>query len=80
MFFPRQLAPTMGPTRKGVEIQEGARCGMEGIAIGRMIRSRRGKLYIDTAAWGPEADSVESGYWVPIGSIHPFIKRADGSE
>ena len=72
--------PTVGPTCKGVEIQEGARRGMEGITVGRMTRSRRGKLYINTAAWGPEADSVESGYRVPIGSIHLFIRRADGSE
>ena len=53
---------------------------MEGIAAGRMMRSRRGKLYIDTTAWGPEADSIESGYRVPIKSIHLFIGRADGSE
>ena len=50
MFFPRQLEPTVGPTRKGVKIQEGARRGIEGIAAERMIRSRRGKLYMDTAA------------------------------
>ena len=53
---------------------------MVGIAVDRMTKSRRGKLYIDTAAWGLETDSVESGYQVSIGSIHLFIGRADGSE
>src|SRR3954468_12700329 len=53
---------------------------MEGFVAGRITRSRRGKLYIDDSTWGPEADPVESGYRVPIGSIHIFIGRMDGSE
>ena len=51
---------------------------MEGFVAGRI--TRRGKLYIDDSTWGPEADSVESGYRVPIGSIHIFIGKTDGSE
>src|SRR3954463_11872411 len=53
---------------------------MEGFVAERITRSRRGKLYIDDSTWGPDADSVESGYRVPIGSIHIFIGKTDGSE
>ena len=27
--------------------------------VGRMTKSRRGKLYIDDAGWGPEAGSIK---------------------
>lgn len=30
-------------------------------------------LYIDDTTWGPEADFIESGYQIPVGSIHLFI-------
>ena len=53
---------------------------MDGFVAARITRSRRGKLYIGNTTWGSEADSVESGYRVPIGSIHLFIGRLDGSE
>src|SRR4051812_42859297 len=78
--FPRQLAPTVGPAHAGVEILEGDLQGMEGFIVGRITRSRRRKLCIDDLTWGPEADSVESGYRIPIRSIHIFIGRMDGSE
>src|ERR1041385_616748 len=80
MIFPRQLAPTVGPALAGVEILGGALQGMEGFVTGRITRSRRGKLCIDDSTWGPDADSVKSGYHVPIGSIHIFIGKTDGSE
>ena len=32
--------------------------GLKGYAVGRMMKSHRGKLYIDNAGWGPEADSI----------------------
>src|SRR4051812_7144922 len=70
----------MGPAHVGVKILGGALQGMEGFVTRRIPRSRRGKLYIDVSTWGPEANSVESGYRVPIGSIHIFIGRTDGSE
>ena len=38
-----------------------------------MTRSRRGKFYINNLQWGPEADSIESGYRVPFGRISVFI-------
>src|ERR1041385_9095290 len=78
--FPRQLAPIVGPALAGVEILGGALQGMKGFVTGRITRSRRGKLCIDDSTWGPDADSVESSYRVPIGSIHIFIGRTDGSE
>src|SRR4051812_35535363 len=78
--FPRQLAPTVGPALAGVEILRGSPQSMEGFITVRITRSRRGKLYIDDSTWGPDADSVESGYRVPIGSMHIFIGRTDGSE
>ena len=77
---PRQLAPTVGPAHGGVEFLEGALPGIEGYAIGRMTKSRRGKLYIDDAGWGPEADSIEFGYRVPFGKIHVFIGVIGGSD
>ena len=40
-----------------------------------MTKSRRGKLYIDDANWGPDADSIEYGYRVPFGGIHVFIGK-----
>src|ERR1041385_5906716 len=53
---------------------------MEGFVAGKITRSRRGKLYIDDSTWGPDADFVESGYRVPIGSIHIFICKTERSE
>ena len=73
MLTPRQLAPTVGPAHDGVVFLEGALPGIEKLAIGRMTKSRRGKLYIDDAGWGPETDSIESGFRVPFGKIHVFI-------
>ena len=43
--------------------------------MGRMTKSRRGKLYIDDEGWGPEDGSIEYGYRVPFGGIHVFIDR-----
>ena len=43
--------------------------------MGRMTKSRRGKLYIDDAGWGPEAGSIEYGYRVPFSGIHVFIGK-----
>ena len=40
-----------------------------------MTKSRHGKLYIDNAGWGPEADSIGYGYRVPFGGIHVFIGK-----
>ena len=37
--------------------------------MGRMTKSRRGKLYIDNTGWGPEAGSIEYGYRVPFGGV-----------
>ena len=47
--------------------------GLKGYAVGRMTKSRRGKLYIDDANWGPDAGSIVYGYRVPFGGIHVFI-------
>ena len=48
---------------------------LKGYAVGRMTKSRHGKLYIDDAAWGPDAGSIEYGYRVPFGGIHVFIGK-----
>src|ERR1041385_3148799 len=78
--FPRQLAPTVGPALAGVEILRGDLQGMEGFVTGRITRSRSGMLCIDDTTWGPEAHFMESGYQVPVGSIHLFIGRLNTSE
>ena len=75
MTNPRQLAPTVGLSHDGLMILEGKLKGLEGYAVGRMTKSRRGRIYIDDARWGPEADSIEYGYRVPFGGIHVFIGK-----
>src|SRR4051812_5468109 len=72
---PRQLAPTVGLSHDGFKFLEGRFEGLEGYAVGRMTKSRRGKIYIDDAGWGPEAGSIEYGYRVPFGGIHVFIGK-----
>ena len=66
MTKPRQLAPTVGLPHDDFKFLEGRFEGLEGYAVGRMIKSRRSKLYIDDAGWGPEAGSVEYGYRAPL--------------
>ena len=73
MTKPRQLAPTVGPAHNGVEFSKGAPPGFGSYATGLMTRSRRGKYYINNLLWGPEADSIESGYRVPFGKINVFV-------
>ena len=75
MTKPRQLAPTVGLSHDGFKFLEGNFEGVKGYAVGRMTKSRRGKLYIDDAGWGPEASSIEYGYRVPFGGIHVFIGK-----
>ena len=75
MTNPRQLAPTVGLSHDGFRFLEGRFEGLEGYAVGRMTKSRRGKLYINDEGWGPEAGSIEYGYRVPFGSIHVFIGK-----
>ena len=65
----------MGPTQNGVEFLEEALPGIEGYSIDRMMKSHRGKLYINDSCWGPEADSIEYGYRVPFGKFHVFISK-----
>ena len=67
MLIPRQLAPTVGPPHDGFEFLKGSFEGLKGYAVGRMTKSRRGRIYIDDAGYGPEADSIEYGYRVPFG-------------
>src|SRR3954463_4583479 len=72
---PRQLAPTVGLSHDGFKFLEGRFEELKGYAVGRMTKSRRGKIYIDDAGWGPEAGSIEYGYRVPFGGIHVFIGK-----
>ena len=75
MTIPRQLASAVGLLHDGFEFLKGSFEGLKGYAVGRMTKSRRGKLYIDDASWGPDAGSIEYGYRVPFGGIHVFIAR-----
>ena len=65
--IPRQLAPTVGLSHDGFEFLKGNFEGLKRYAVGRMTKSRGGKLYIDDTRWGPEAGSIEYGYRVPFG-------------
>ena len=67
----------MGLSHDGFEFLKGRFDGLKGYTVGRMAKSRRRKLYIDNAGWGPEADSIEYGYRVPFGGIHVFIGKID---
>ena len=69
------MAPTVGPAHGGFEFLKGNFEGLKGYVVGRMTKSRRGKLYIDDAGWGPEAGSIEYGYRVPFGGIHIFVGK-----
>ena len=69
------MAPTVGLSHDGFEFLKGSFEGLKGYAVGRMTKSRRRKLYIDDACWGPEAGSIEYGYRVPFGGIHVFIGK-----
>ena len=75
MTKPRQLAPTVGLSHDGFKFLEGSFEGLKGYVVGWLTKSRRGKLYIDDASWGPEAGSVEYRYRVPFGGIHVFIGK-----
>ena len=76
MTIPRQLAPTVGPAHGGFEFLKGNFEGLKGYAVGRMTKSRRGKLYIDDEGWGPDAGSIEYGYRVPLAE---FTSSSAGS-
>ena len=65
----------MGPAHGGFEFLKGNFEGLKGYVVGRMTKSRRGKIYIDDEGWGPDAGSIEYGYRVPFGGIHVFIGR-----
>ena len=75
MLIPRQLAPTVGLSHDGFKFLEGNFERIKGYAVGRMSKSRLGKLYIDDAGLGPEAGSIEYGYRVRFGGIHIFIGK-----
>ena len=65
----------MGLSHDGFEFLKGNFEGLKGYAVGWMTKSRRGKLYIDDAGWGPEVGSIEYEYRVPFGGIHVFIGK-----
>ena len=69
---PRQLAPTVGPSRGSIVFSEGARPGIEKLAIGRLRRSRHGNYY-NHDTWGPEFAFIESGLRVPFRGIQVFV-------
>ena len=70
---PRQLAPTVGPVMKGVEIVGAARRGMEKLAIGRVFTNQHGETEINDYGWSPEMDEVEEGYQFNFGKISVFV-------
>ena len=65
----------MGLSRDGFKFLKGNFEGLKGYAVGRMTKSRCGKLYINDAGWGPEAGSIEYGYRVSFDRIHVFIGK-----
>ena len=66
MKKPRQLAPTVGLLHDGFKFLEGSFDGLKGYAVGRMTKSRRGKLYIDDANWAPTPAQLSTGTGSPL--------------
>ena len=62
----------MGPAVKSVTFRAGSKSGFKDIAIGQ-VEDINGVPFIDDSEWGPEADHVEFGYIIPIGSVKVFI-------
>ena len=76
MIFPRQLAPTVGLSHDGFEFLKGNFEGLKGYAVGRMTKSRLGKLYINDAGWGTEAGLIEYGYRIPLAEFTSSSTRS----
>ena len=64
-----------GASAQWFRVLKGQLEGIKGYAVGQMTKTRRGKLYIDDAGWGPNAVSIEYGYRAPFGGIHVFISK-----
>ena len=65
MTIPRQLAPTVGPAHCGFEFLKGNSEGLKGYIVGRMTKSRRGKIYINDEGWGPTPAQLSTGTGSP---------------
>src|SRR4051812_39285069 len=76
VLTPRQLVPTVGPAHVGVEILGGSQQGMEGFVSGRITKSRRGKLRVDSSTRGTGA-MITPGYQVTIGFINLLISKPE---
>ena len=80
MTIPRQLAPTVGQAHGGFEFLKGSFEGLKGYAVGRMTKSRRGKLYIDDANWAPTPAQLSTGTGSPSAefmfSLARLVSRA----
>ena len=66
MIIPWQLAPTVGLSHDGFEFLKGSFDGLKGYAVGRITKSRRGKLYIDNAGSGPRPIQLNMGTGSPL--------------
>ena len=73
MTTPRQLAPTVGPMMKGVEIMGAARRALEKLAIGRVYTDEHGETEIDDSGWTSEMNEVDEGYQLVFGGINVFV-------
>ena len=67
----------MGPAHSGFEFLKGNFEGLKGYVVGRMTKSRRGKIYIDDEGWGPDAGSIEYGYRVPLAEFMSSLARLE---
>ena len=80
MTKPRQLAPTVGLSHDGFEFLKGNSEGLKGYVVGRMTKSRRGKLYIGDATWGPTPAQSSTGTGSPLAestsSLAKLVSRA----
>ena len=78
--IPRQLAPTVGHSSKGVYIMGEALRGARELAIGRIIINPNGDRVIRDANWDLRSNRVKSGNLITIGKINVFVGMVRVSE
>ena len=75
MTIPRQLAPTVGLAHGGFEFLKGSFEGLKGYAVGRMTKSRRGKLYKTMRTGAPTPAQLSTDTGSPLAEFMSSLAR-----
>ena len=65
----------MGPAHGGFEFLKGSFEGLKGYAVGRMTKSRRGKLYITMQTGAPMPAQLSTGTGSPSAEFISLLAR-----